>query len=131
MEDDILCVAHMTLVTLMLLIRVTQLCSVQLLGLRRRREVKGGECNQCELASKLAVQLAVHASSVQSMTLLTLRLRSSCSSCNDSSWVTVVDVCRGCLVQVQVGARRGTEIILLHLEWTEVFLCADLTALPG
>jgi hypothetical protein len=28
---------------------------------------------------------------------------------NDASWLSVVDVCRGSLVQAQVGARRGTE----------------------
>ena len=34
---------------------------------------------------------------------------------NDVSRVAVVDVCRGSLVGAQVGARRGTEAILLHL----------------
>ena len=33
---------------------------------------------------------------------------------NDASWVSVVDVCRGSLVRAQVGARRGTEAILLY-----------------
>ena len=33
---------------------------------------------------------------------------------NDASRVAVVNVCRGSLVRAQVGARRGTEAILLH-----------------
>jgi hypothetical protein len=33
---------------------------------------------------------------------------------NDASRVAVVDVCRGSLVRAQVGARGGTEAILLH-----------------
>jgi hypothetical protein len=34
---------------------------------------------------------------------------------NDASWEEVVDVCRGSLVQAQVGAGGGTEAILLHV----------------
>jgi hypothetical protein len=34
---------------------------------------------------------------------------------NDALRVTV-DVCRGSLVRAQVGVRRGTETILLHLQ---------------
>lgn len=113
----------------MLLIRVTQLCSVQLLGLLLPREggQRGAECNWCELASKLAV----HASSVQSMKLLTLRLRSSCPSCNDSSWVT----CRR--VQRMPGSSPGwgkerdrSNTVTSGVDWS-FFLCADLTALSG
>ena len=38
---------------------------------------------------------------------------------NDALWKAVVDVCRVSLVQAQVGAKRGTEAILLHMNVSE------------
>ena len=34
---------------------------------------------------------------------------------NDALWEAVVDVCRGSLVQAQVGVRSWTEATLLHM----------------
>ena len=77
-------------------------------------------CNWCEMAS----YLAEHASSVSiSGVTLTLKYlfpllckgRGICGEIgNDASRVTVVDVCRGSLVQAQIGATRGMEAILLQ-----------------
>ena len=44
---------------------------------------------------------------------------------NDDSWVSVVDLCRGSLVRARVGARRGTEAILLHWPWWRVWNLID------
>ena len=50
---------------------------------------------------------------------------------NDASWVSVVDVCIGSLVRAQVGPRRGTEAILLHVHNMYARACMCGTAGPS
>jgi hypothetical protein len=46
---------------------------------------------------------------------------------NDALWVSFVDVCRGSLVRAQVGMRRGTETILLHVLMSHLLIDDPIT----